>query len=76
MRFCAALESGLNKSPMYDGVAFDAEHTHLLRLADVGLMSLYIADCRALQRMASILAGIPALLEAPATDSGIEAGCT
>jgi neutral trehalase len=43
----AKYESGLDNSPMYDGVEFDTV-THLMKLADVGLTSLYIADCRAL----------------------------
>ena len=50
-RFGGALESGLDNSPMYDDVPFDAD-SHLLLLADVGLMSLYIADCRALADLA------------------------
>jgi hypothetical protein len=50
-RFGGALESGLDNSPMYDDVPFDQEK-HLLMLADVGLMSMYIADCRALADLA------------------------
>lgn len=50
-RFGGALESGLDNSPMYDDVPFD-EDKHLLMLADVGLMSLYIADCRSLADLA------------------------
>ncbi|MDT8391394.1 MAG: trehalase family glycosidase [Lentisphaeria bacterium] len=50
-RFGGALESGLDNSPMYDDVAFDPE-IHLLLLADVGLMSLYVADCLALADLA------------------------
>lgn len=50
-RFGGALESGLDNSPMYDDVAFD-EELHLLLMADVGLMSLYIADCNALADLA------------------------
>ena len=44
----AALESGLDNSPMYDAdeVTFDPA-THLMCLHDVGLNALYIADCRA-----------------------------
>lgn len=53
-RFGGALESGLDNSPMYEEVAFDKE-THLLMLADVGLMSLYIADCQCLADIASRL---------------------
>jgi hypothetical protein len=51
-RYGGKLESGLDNSPMYDGVSFD-EESHLLLLADVGLMSLYIADCKALAELAS-----------------------
>jgi putative isomerase len=50
----AAFESGLDNSPMYDGVPFNKQ-THLLELADVGLVSLYVADCAALAEMADIL---------------------
>jgi putative isomerase len=47
-------ESGLDNSPMYDGVPLDS-NTHTLALADVGLISLYIADCQSLAAMASEL---------------------
>lgn len=50
----AAFESGLDNSPMYDGVAFD-EKTELSLLADVGLMGLFIKDCRCLIEMSEIL---------------------
>ena len=50
----AAYESGLDNTPMYDGVPFDST-THLLQIADVGLMGLYIGDCEALHEMADIL---------------------
>ena len=50
-RWGGALESGLDNSPMYDDIPFDPE-SHLLLLADVGLMSLYIADCYALADLA------------------------
>lgn len=50
----ARLESGLDNSPMYDSIPFN-EHTHTMELADVGLMSLYIADCRAMEEMARVL---------------------
>jgi len=48
----ARYESGLDNSPMYDGVGYDGR---LMQLADVGLMSLYIADCDALAEIATIL---------------------
>jgi neutral trehalase len=53
-RLGAALESGLDNSPMYDDVPFD-EHTHLMQLADVGLNGLYILDCEALADIARAL---------------------
>jgi putative isomerase len=51
----AILESGLDNSPMYDDAVYDPQ-THLLQFADVGLMSLYIADCDALAEIADVLA--------------------
>ena len=53
-RYGAALESGLDNSPMYDSIPFDTVR-HQLKLADVGLMSLYIMDCDALSEIAGIL---------------------
>jgi Mannosylglycerate hydrolase MGH1-like glycoside hydrolase domain len=50
----AILESGLDNSPMYDNVTYNGK-THQLEFADVGLMSLYIADCDALATMATTL---------------------
>lgn len=50
----ALWESGLDNSPMYDGVPFN-QHTHLLELEDVGLNGLYVADCEALADIADIL---------------------
>jgi hypothetical protein len=50
----AILESGLDNSPMYDQVTYD-EKTHLLEYGDVGLMSMYVADCDALAKMADAL---------------------
>jgi len=50
----AALESGLDDSPMYDGLEFDSVH-HILPLHDVGLNSLFIHDCRLLAKMAAEL---------------------
>jgi putative isomerase len=48
----ARYESGLDNSPMYDGAGFDGR---LMQLADVGLMSMYIADCDALGAIATTL---------------------
>jgi len=53
-RFGAALESGLDNSPMYDNIPFDTLRNQL-KLADVGLMSLYIMDCEALSDIADVL---------------------
>lgn len=53
-RYGAALESGLDNSPMYDEVPFDAERSQL-RQADVGLLGLYLMDCRALADPARVL---------------------
>jgi len=50
----AILESGLDNSPMYDDVTYNVK-THQLEFADVGLMSLYVADCDALAQIASEL---------------------
>jgi hypothetical protein len=50
----AVYESGLDNSPMYDASFYNPK-THLLEYADVGLMSLYIADCDALAKMADQL---------------------
>ena len=50
----AILESGLDNSPMYDDTTYNSQ-THLLEFADVGLMSMYIADCEALAKIADVL---------------------
>jgi len=52
--FGAALESGLDNSPMYDDVPFNQD-THMMELADVGLTGLYILDCEALADLADVL---------------------
>ncbi len=49
----AALESGLDNSPMYDNMGYDKER-HIMLLADVGLMGLYILDCNSLIALARI----------------------
>lgn len=46
-KFASMLESGLDNSPMYKDVGYDKER-NLMALADVGLMSFYIRDCREL----------------------------
>lgn len=50
----AKFESGLDNSPMYDDAPFDSG-TGRMRLADVGLMGLYVADCDALAEIAGDL---------------------
>lgn len=50
----AVFESGLDNSPVYDGSFYNSQ-THLLEYADVGMTSLYIADCDALAEMADAL---------------------
>lgn len=50
----AGYESGMDDSPMYEGVPFDPA-SNTMALQDVGLNSLYIADCRALAELASVL---------------------
>jgi len=50
----AVYESGLDNSPMYDGTFYNKE-IHLLEYADVGMTSLYIADCNALAEIADAL---------------------
>jgi hypothetical protein len=50
----AAYESGLDNSPMFDKVPFNKK-THLMEQADVGLTSLYVADCNALADLAAVV---------------------
>lgn len=50
----AMYESGLDNSPMYDGVPMNPE-TFTMELADVGLNSMYVMDCKALARIAEVL---------------------
>ena len=50
----AMYESGLDNSPMYDGVVYNTG-THTMELADVGLNSLYALDLWALSEMAGVL---------------------
>jgi Mannosylglycerate hydrolase MGH1-like glycoside hydrolase domain len=50
----AILESGLDNSPMYDNTTYDPQK-HVLEFADVGLMSMYIADCDALATIADAI---------------------
>ena len=53
-RYGAALESGLDNSPMYDGIPFN-KATNRLELEDVGLTGLYILDCRSLIELARLI---------------------
>ncbi|HZG75450.1 MAG TPA: trehalase family glycosidase, partial [Paenibacillus sp.] len=72
-RFGAALESGLDNSPMYDDIPFD-EEKRVLRLADVGLTGLMVADCRALAEIAREIGREPEALELEARAARYEAG--
>lgn len=53
-RLGAAYESGLDNSPMYDDIPFDEERNIIL-LEDVGLVGMYIEDCKCLAEIAGIL---------------------
>ena len=55
----AAWESGLDDSPMYDGVPFDPDR-HIMLLEDIGLTGLYLNDCYRLAEIAEILGDLPA----------------
>jgi hypothetical protein len=50
----AAYESGLDNSPMYDGIPFNKQ-SNMMALGDAGLMGLYILDCDALAEIAQVL---------------------
>lgn len=52
--FPAVLESGMDNSQMYDGASYNDE-THQMNIQDVGLTSLYVADCEYLAKIASEL---------------------
>lgn len=67
----AALESGLDNSPMYDNMGFDAEKNIML-LADVGLMGLYIQDCRSLIELAVITGNEEVIPELQARKEKVE----
>jgi len=54
IRAGATGEAGMDGSPIYDDAVFNPQ-THLLEFADVGLMSIYIADCSALATIAETL---------------------
>ena len=50
----AAYETGLDNSPMYDEIPFNT-NSHMLELADVGLMGMYVMDCDYLAEIAEII---------------------
>lgn len=50
----AAMESGLDNSPMYDGVPLDKQ-TSMLKQEDVGFTGLFIMDCKALIELAKLI---------------------
>ena len=56
-RFGAALESGLDNSPMYDDIPFDA-NKNVLCLWDVGLNGLYAMDLNCLVEIAEIIGDV------------------
>lgn len=49
-----AMESALDNSPMYDDVPYNPD-TRRYELANVGLNSLYVADCQALAELAEAM---------------------
>jgi len=53
-KITAGYESGMDDSPMYENVPFNPQK-NTLELQDVGLNSLYIADCNALAEIAELL---------------------
>ena len=53
-KITAGYESGMDDSPMYAGVPFNPVK-NTMELQDVGLNSLYVADCAALEEIARIL---------------------
>jgi neutral trehalase len=53
-RVAAAWESGMDDSPMFEGVPFNPQ-TSMFDMQDVGLNGLYVADCRALAEIADVL---------------------
>jgi neutral trehalase len=50
----AKYESGMDDSPMYDGIKFNSD-ANVLEMWDVGLNSLYLKDCELLIRFAKII---------------------
>jgi glycogen debranching enzyme len=52
--FGAKCESGMDNSPIFDDAVYD-EKSGLCMIADVGLMGLFIKDCRELIRFSEIL---------------------
>lgn len=55
-RQMAAWESGLDNAPMYDDVKMvSIGNDSLFSIADVGLNSMYVADCQYLAKMAKLL---------------------
>ncbi len=53
-KYASCLESGLDNSPMFDGVPFDT-NTHLMQQQDVGISSLFAMDCEYLSKIATEL---------------------
>lgn len=53
-RWLAVCESGLDNTHMYDDIPFNVPN-HTLDIADVGLISMYIMDCKYLSKIAGLL---------------------
>lgn len=71
----AIFESGLDNTPMYDGMGFDPER-HIMLLADVGLMGMYILDCRCLIELAQITGNEGVIAELQARKAKVEDALT
>ncbi len=50
----AKFESGLDNSPLFDDAVYNSEK-HMLELASVGLMGMYVGDCKNLAEIAEVL---------------------
>jgi len=67
----AKYESGLDNSSMFDDQDFNTDN-HLMTLADVGLMGLYIQDCKALIEIAEILGRTEVIAELREREEKVE----
>lgn len=69
----AAMESGLDNSPMYDNISLDPEK-HTFMLEDVGMTGLFIMDCKALIELAKEIGREADIPELEARIARAEAG--